>query len=144
MGESVKFSRGRIPKVLPHFSQLLVGAVSTLAKNKNGSIVREKSHNFSNSRTPQILEAMKILDTIMYDKRRRSAGVPKVPNKAANKSSRSRAKTDALHDRYSRQIATSMLNERFAQKCHDRHEARKAYREAKRQAKLAHPRYVLD
>ena len=94
--------------------------------------------------TPQPLEAMKFLDTIMYDKRRRSAGVPKVPNKAANKSSRARAKTDAMLDRYSREIATSMLNDRFAKQCHDRHEARKAYREAKRQAKLAHPRYVLD
>lgn len=100
-----------------------------------------KVHKLS---TPQSSELMKYLDTILFDKRRRSAGVPKVPNKAANKSSRARAKTDAMIDRYSRDIATSMLNERFAQKCHDRHEARKAYREAKRQAKLAHPRYVLD
>lgn len=79
-----------------------------------------------------------------YDKRYRSAGKPKVPNKAANKSSRARAKTDAIHDRLSRDIATSMLHERFAKQCRDRQELRKAYREAKRQAKIAHPRYVLQ
>jgi hypothetical protein len=84
------------------------------------------------------------IKTLNFDKRFRSAGKPKVPNKAANKSSRSRAKTEALHDRYSRAIATSMLNDKFSKQCRDRHESRKAYREAKRQARLAHPRYVLD
>ena len=79
-----------------------------------------------------------------YDKRYRSAGKPKVPNKAANKSSRARAKTDAMHDRLSRDIAVSMAHDLFVKQCRDRHEQRKAIREAKRQARLAHPRYVLS
>lgn len=79
-----------------------------------------------------------------YDKRFRSAGKPKVPNKAANKSSRARAKTDAIHDKLSRDIAASMLHDQFVKQCRDRAEARKAYREAKRQARIAHPRYILQ
>ena len=79
-----------------------------------------------------------------YDKRYRSAGKPKVPNKAANKSSRARAKTDAMHDKLSRDIAASMAHDVFVKQCRDEYERRKAKREAKRQSRRAHPRYVLS
>lgn len=100
---------------------------------------------------------MKIIDT-RYDKRFRSAGKPKCPNKAANKSSRSRAKTDAYETYLSIRIAASMQAERNIRKDELQpridvskvkaermlnRELKKIYGKAWRDAKAAHPMYQL-
>jgi len=100
---------------------------------------------------------MKIKDT-RYERRARSAGKPKSPNKAANKSSRARSKTDAYMTYLSVRIASSMQAERALQKQGlsptidpaqvkaDRElnrQLKKIYGKSWRQAKAAHPQYHL-
>jgi len=100
---------------------------------------------------------MRVIDT-RYDKRLHSAGTPKCPNKAANKSSRSRAKTDAYMNYLSVRIAVSMQAERDMRKDNiqpvfdsrkvkaDRElnrQLKKIYGKAWRDVKAAHPKYQL-
>ena len=83
------------------------------------------------------LWGMKIMNTILYDKRHRAQPM-KVKRNSKRKASDSQHKVDALVNWYSHRIAEATLRERYEAKATCQREARREARRAKREAKAMH------
>lgn len=80
---------------------------------------------------------MKIMDSILHDKRHR-AQVMKVKRNSKRRASDSQHKVDALVNWYSHRIAESTLRERYEAKATCQREARREARRARKEARMMH------
>ena len=85
-----------------------------------------------------INERIKYKDTILYDKRRRSAGLMKVKRNAGRKQSDTQHKIDAMMSKISHRIAQSMEYDKRKGKADTQREKRREMRRARKIAKMLH------
>ena len=83
-------------------------------------------------------ENIKYKDTILYDKRRRSAGLMKVKRNAGRKQSDTQHKIDAMISKISHRIAQSMEYDKRKGKADTQREKRREMRRARKIAKMLH------
>ena len=94
-----------------------------------------------------INEVIKYKDTILYDKRRRSAGTLSVKRNSKRKASDSQHKVDALICKYSHRIAASMEFDKRKNRTDTQREKRRELRRARKIAKEQHthvPTFKLE
>lgn len=91
-------------------------------------------------------EVIKYKDTILYDKRRRSAGTCKGKARSS-KLMRTQNKVESLHSYYSHRIAQSMEYDKRKGKADTQREKRREQRRARKIAKAQHtdvPTFMLE
>ena len=82
-------------------------------------------------------QAIKYNDSILYDKRRRSAGYCKGKARSS-KLMRTQNKVESLHNYYSHRIAASMEYDKRESKADTQRERRRELRRARKIAKMLH------